>query len=352
MKKTFKVIAVTASLLLAAASMSACGDSSSPASETESQSTSKQETKAAETEKTTKAAETTTESTTEAEENNYSFSDLDADFSSTINETVMVDESGVRITATSLEYTGYAAALNVKIENNTETDITVTAGTLGCPENAVNGYMVSDGYLNCDVAAGAAVADEISFSYDNLVLYGITDIADITIGFDIEGSDNKTILRTGPRKVETSLTGYDYGKDTFAEAMTDQILPLVYGYDVQFDRTDLLCSENGISIVSEVLITNQDGEDMLFIEVKNDSDNILYASTFDVSVNGSEVYSYNTSSETIMGGTRCILSQDIKYIADKIGIDYDSFENLTFTLQVKDDNYSTVAEVEGIEITK
>ncbi len=40
--------------------------------------------------------------------------------------------------------------------------------------------------MNCDVLNGTVANDVISFSYDTLMLYGINEIADIEIGFDIK----------------------------------------------------------------------------------------------------------------------------------------------------------------------
>lgn len=128
----------------------------------------------------------------------------------TIEETVLVDENGVKITATELTYGNYSAEVALLIENNSDKDLSFIANSIGYSCNSVNGYMVPEGYLNCDVAAGKKASDTISIGYDTLMLYGIFEIADIEIGFDISDDDyNHTY--TGPITLRTSAAdGYDY----------------------------------------------------------------------------------------------------------------------------------------------
>ena len=115
-------------------------------------------------------------------------------------ETVMVDEGGVKITATGLNYTDYSVELELTIENNSGKDLSFISGSVGYNCNSINGYMVRDGYLNCDVADEKKANDSISFSYDGLMLYGIHEIADIEIGFDMSDEDyNHTY--SGPRQL-------------------------------------------------------------------------------------------------------------------------------------------------------
>ena len=90
----------------------------------------------------------------------------------TLDETVMVDEGGVTITATGLTYTAYSADLELTIENNSGKNLSFVSGSLGYSCNSINGYMVEDGYLNCDVANGKKANESISFGYDALMLYG------------------------------------------------------------------------------------------------------------------------------------------------------------------------------------
>lgn len=106
------------------------------------------------------------------------------DPTATMEETVLVDESNVKITATALKYTAYDVKLSLTIENNSDQDLSFYAGTLGYSCNSINGWMVDDGYLNADVPAGKKANESVEFDIDELVLLGITDIADLELGFD------------------------------------------------------------------------------------------------------------------------------------------------------------------------
>ena len=127
-----------------------------------------------------------------------------------IEETVLVDENDIKITATELNYTDYSVELGLLIENNSSVNLSFTSGTLGCDRNAVNGYMVGDGYLNADVSAGKKSHESISFSKDALALYGITEVANIQIGFSVQDDDYEDFY-TGMGQVNTSAAdSYDY----------------------------------------------------------------------------------------------------------------------------------------------
>lgn len=64
--------------------------------------------------------------------------------SAALAETIMVDESGVKITATRLSYNNYAVELELTIENNSGKDLSFISGSMGYSCNSVNGYMVAD----------------------------------------------------------------------------------------------------------------------------------------------------------------------------------------------------------------
>ena len=63
----------------------------------------------------------------------------------TIDETVLVDENGVKITAKELVYGNYAVELTLIIENNSDKDLSFIANSIGYSCNSINGYMVPEG---------------------------------------------------------------------------------------------------------------------------------------------------------------------------------------------------------------
>ncbi len=56
--------------------------------------------------------------------------EISFDASVTMEETVLVDESDVKITATGLEYKTHAVELSLTIENNSNQDLSFCSGTL------------------------------------------------------------------------------------------------------------------------------------------------------------------------------------------------------------------------------
>lgn len=82
----------------------------------------------------------------------------------TLDETVLVDEGGIEITATGLTYTDYSAELALTIDNNSGKNLSFVSGSLGYSCNSINGYMIDGGYLNCDVANGKRRTRSLSLS--------------------------------------------------------------------------------------------------------------------------------------------------------------------------------------------
>lgn len=85
---------------------------------------------------------------------------------------------------------------------------------MGYGVNAINGFMVSGGYLNCEADAGESIDEEMSFDYEELILLGMKEIADIRVGFTISDEDFNNIY-TKPVQIKTSLAdSYDYSKNS------------------------------------------------------------------------------------------------------------------------------------------
>lgn len=234
----------------------------------------------------------------------------------TLAETVMMDEGGVKITATGLTYTAYSVDLALTIENNSGKDLSFISGSLGYSCNSINGCMVNEGYLNCDVANGKKANDTISFSFDTLMLYGIDEIADIEIGFDMSDDDyNHTY--SGPRQLKTSaFDTHDYAADHYQEAITSKAAMSTYGYEMLHFSQDVPYDQNGVKLLSSGVIRNLDGEIALLLELENTTDKMVCLSTSDIAINGLLVNDSTWSSNAINPGTRCIVDVDLSTVLD------------------------------------
>ena len=247
--------------------------------------------------------------------------DLEMNKSGLIEETVLYEEDGLKITASEIEYTSRSAELTLEIENNSEKDLRVTSSTIGYSCNAVNGYMVSDGYISSDISAGKKATETAKFSYEDLFVYGITEIADIEMGFTISDDDYNYIY-TEPAKIETSLAAtHDYDTDTYPQGIFRLFKMEGYDYQLVYEGNDCLYDQGGIRMLSHLVISNYDGHMILLMEFENDNDKMLYVGAENISINGLRVTSGTWTSEAINGKHKGLLTLDIGDVLDKDSCD-------------------------------
>ena len=170
-----------------------------------------------------------------------------------------MDEKDVRITADNLTYSAYQTTMDLLIENNSDQDLSVISGSIGYSCNAVNGYTVFSMYVNENVSAGMKVNSSVSISNEELEALGITDIAELEIGFQVKTSDYQDYLTTGPVKIETSAaTSYDLSEDTYQKAISDGTFEAVSGKKITAFQTGDYFSSGGIRLVSAGLVSSGD----------------------------------------------------------------------------------------------
>lgn len=257
----------------------------------------------------------------------------------TITETVLYDENDVRIIATDLTYNTYAADLTVTIENNSGKDLEFISNSAGYSCNSVNGYMIEDGYMNCDVAAGKKAKDTISISYDTLRLYGIFEIADLEVGFSIMDEDYNSIYTGACQIVTSAADQHDYQKEYYKEAIVSVAAQNYFGYTVPYISDETLYDQGGLAVVSSAIMMNGDGEDMLLLEVKNTTEKTVNAVTSDICINGLGVYGSTWSSDTINPGNTAIVVLDLTRLLkndyrDVYGVQ--GIGTITLTMEFKD----------------
>lgn len=277
------------------------------------------------------------------------------DPSATIEETVLVDEGDVKITATGIKYAAYEVKLNLTIENNTDQNLSFYAGTLGYCCNSINGYMVDDGYLNTDVGPGKKANESVSFDIDELTMLGITDIADIEIGFDISDDDYNDYLETGPRQVKTSLAdSYDYATDTYRRAITDGGVAGQMGFTVVHDSEEIPFDQKGVRVLSQTLVENSSGEPVLLIEVENNSDDMVYASVGHVALNGLSVESGTWSTDWVSAGKRRVMSIPLSSLLDQSYRDIfglDEIGSVAYSFEIEDSEGDTLVVPPTLTLT-
>ncbi len=271
----------------------------------------------------------------------------------TIEQTVLIDESDIKITATDLTYTGYSVDLDLSIENNTDKNLSFASGTVGYCCSSINNCMIKGGYLNADVASGKKAKETISFSLTELEMYGITEIADIQVGFEVK-DDNYDEYFRGSGQVWTSAADtYDYTVNTYRNAMDSKVLEVLYDCIIDYYVEQELYNESGVNIVSQALITNEDGEQAIFLEVVNNSAEMVNVSLSNTAVNGLVLYGGTWTMDTISPGARCIMEAEVTSMMDAacwelFGLS--NIDNFSCFVTVKDAEYTEIIPASEINI--
>ena len=241
----------------------------------------------------------------------------------TIEETVLVDEAGIKIIAKKLESGIFGTELRLFMENNTETDLTIQ-----CRRVSVNGYMV-DTMFSSDVASGKKANDCITFVSSDFEKSGIEDIADIEFSFHIFDSESwDDYLDTDIIHIKTSISeNYEYNFNHIGE--------LVYeGNDVRIILKDLI--EDGFLGPS------------IELYIENNSDKNITVQTRDVSINGFMVTAMLSSD--ITPGKRIV--DEISFMSSELEEnDIQKVEDVELIFHIFDsDSWDTIIDTEIIEM--
>ncbi len=277
------------------------------------------------------------------EEEDFGLTPSDFDKTQNIEQTVLYDQNNVVITANALNYGVYEVEIDLTFENKSNKAPGFVAESLGYSVNAVNGFMVEDGYLNLDVPAGGTENGKIGFSYSELLLLGISKIADVQVGFQIS-DDDYNYSYTGPLRAKTALADkYDYDNKNYRKAIRSKSVKYTYNAEITHFAEDVVYDSNGVSVVSEVLMVNKDGDRNLMLEVKNATDRTVYFQTSEFKANGIAIYDSTWSYDCITAGNRMIVSIRLEGLLDKeewaekgitelesIGMKIDVFDSASF----------------------
>ena len=271
-----------------------------------------------------------------------------------IEETVLVDQDGIRITATELTYTGNRPELHVRLENNTDETLKFISGSIGYNVNAVNGYMVNSMYVNTEVLPGKVSNERITIDYDELQLRGIQEIAEIQIGFDIENDDYDDVLTTGAKQIKTSVYDqYDLHEDTFRTAMSnDAVRAEFLGQDVYYSE-EVVYDDGGVIVDTVLKGTNEYGDSVVYLEAYNSGSSPVNVEIGNIEIDGLVVCKSRWTSETVLPEKHVVLDIDLDDVVDygSADIDLDSISEIVFTVGVSDEDYDEVAKDREVVIT-
>ena len=235
------------------------------------------------------------------------------DFSTipTIKDTVVVDEKDVKVIVKNLRYNSYEAMVDICVENNRNKKIFVTAGTMRYSCNAINHFMLEDGFLNLDVPKEESATDGVTFNIKNMSMLGITKISDIYIGFSIEDEDNKIIYEGGKIIKTSEYEEYNAKKDSYIDIIKNGILEKEFDCKILKIKDKKIKLKDGVDIVSQVFVENKEKKKSVFVEFENSSKKHRQVSIGDVDINSTNVFDNIVDSETMMPNSRVVIEMSV-----------------------------------------
>lgn len=310
-----------------------------------------------------KAEETTTGSVQEEKIGPIIHDEARIDKTPTIEETTLVDEDGVKIVATSIEYSSYSVDIAIRIENSTDSDLSVYSDTMSAGPNYVNDFSIYDGYLSCDVAAGKTAEDVMSFGNSELLIHGIDQIAKFELSFyidqdlttAIENSDFDALAESEERyyfncELDTSvIDSFVFDPDAYSKAIQQR--GDLEGYEVVYFSNEPAFTYDSFDVLSQCIVKSED-EYIAFIEVHNKYQEPVLVSSNDIYLNGLGVCGGCWSSEKLAAGKYGVLSINLSSVMknrfqEAYGVN--DFKTLSLSVDVEDADYNLL--IEDVEVT-
>lgn len=178
-----------------------------------------------------------------------------------INEQVLVDQDGIKITAT--EYVTdsiWGDGIKLLVENNSAMDYTI-----GCDALIVNDYMITD-LFSADVAAGKKSNEVMYLSSTELKAAGIDTVGQIEMYFHAYDSNWDNLFKNVYSKLETS---------EFANMDT-----------TPNDAGQELYNANGVRIVGKTVDENSFWGTAILLYIENTSGQNVGINVDNMSING------------------------------------------------------------------
>lgn len=243
----------------------------------------------------------------------------------TIEEQVLVDQDGIRITAT--EYVTdvfFGDGIRVLIENDSEEDRMISCNAL-----IVNDYMITDLFA-AEVAAGKKSNETIDLMNSELEAAGIDTVGKIEIYFNVfDPSTYETVFATDCCTIETSQ---------------------IANMDTVPDETGTeLYNDGGIRIVGKAVDENSFWGTAILLYAENNSGRNVVIQADDLSVNGFMMTPY--FSATVYDGKKIIDTIEIlSSELDENGIT--SVEDMELKFHILDEEtYDTIADSDVISFS-
>ena len=239
----------------------------------------------------------------------------------TIEEQVLVDSNGLKITAK--EYSRdniWGDGIKLLIENASESDYTI-----GCDALIVNDYMITDLFAS-EIAAGKNANETMYLSSTELEAAGIDSVGKVEMYFYAFDSDYNYVFQNEYAEIQTS------------EYANMDTTPNDSGIE--------LYNSDGIKIVGKTVDENSFWGTAILLYIENSSGKNVGISVDDMSINGFMMSPF--FSTTVFDGKKAI--DDITIFSSDLednGID--SIEEVELKFHIFDaDTYSTIVDSDPI----
>lgn len=240
----------------------------------------------------------------------------------TIEEQILLERDGVKITAKSYEVDKlWGEGIKLLVENSSDKNLVI-----GCDALIVNNYMITD-LFSCDVAAGKKANETIYLLSSELKAAGIENVGQIEIYFRAYDSDS-----------------YD---DIFKkEAVTIQTSAYADMDTTPADGGTELYNQDGIRIVGKLVDENSFWGTAVLLYMENTTGKNITISCENMSINGFMVTPYFSC--TIYDGKMAfdeitILSSDLE------ANDISTIEDIELSFHIyNSDTYDVIADTDPI----
>ena len=273
--------------------------------------------------------------------------------SGTIDEQTLYDSNGVLVKATELTYESSRAKLLLNVENNSDKKVQILSGTLGFSCNAVNNWMVHDGWINIEVPAGKKANDSAYLDYSQLQACGINGIDTLYLTLEVifgEGYSNR--IKTDPIAIKTKLKNSQDKELPFDEIATN--LMNIYGNrTLQYYENKEIFNSANVRVNDIAYFTSSSGDKILVLSLFNDGDQVLNVDSCGISANGFSLCTGRWSSEPIIPGKKGYMSLELNHMKDDedwkaMGIT--EVSDITLEIGVLNLDYDYLSEPQTINI--
>lgn len=241
-----------------------------------------------------------------------------------IDESVIVDQDGIKITAT--EYVSDSImgdGIKLLVENNSDKDYTV-----GCDALIVNDYMITDLFVS-EIAAGKKANETMYLSSSSLSAAGIENVGKIEMYFHAYDSELNYLFKNVYTELHTSE--FDNMDTTPNDAGIE------------------LYNENGIKIVGKTVDEDSFWGTAILLYTANTSGKNVGISVDDMSINGFMMSPF--FSTTVYDGKKSI-DEITVFSSDLEANGIESIEDVELKFHIYDaDSYSTIADSDTITFT-